>query len=73
MQELAMNRGNTLFLCGSGAFFQRELIETLQVCKRENMLIQGWLSAESANSVKKDPGNLFGFFRRLLKLIELDG
>jgi hypothetical protein len=39
---------------------------------RQNLLIQKWLDAESDDSANEDQENLYGFFRRILSLLELD-
>lgn len=73
IQELAMNHQNTLFICGERAFFQKQLQVTLMFCREKNLSIQKWLDAESDGSVNEDRENLFGFFRRNVSLLELDG
>jgi hypothetical protein len=73
IQELAMNHYNTLFICGSAAFFRQELIETLRFCKRENLMIQRFLNANPEHSGNKKQANPFESFRRVLNLVELDG
>ena len=73
IQELAMNHHHTLFIYGDTAFFRQELKSTLELCMRESLLIQKWLDAESDDSMNENQENLFGFFRRVLSLVELDG
>ena len=72
IQELAMNHYNTLFICGSAAFFRQELIETLRFCKRENLMIQRFLNANPENSGNEEQANPFESFRRVLNLVGLD-
>lgn len=72
IQELAMNHHHTLFICGDTAFFRQELELTLESCMRDSLLLQKWLDAKSDDSANENQENLFGLFRRVSSLMELN-
>lgn len=72
IQELAMNHRNTTFICGDRVLFREELRELLLFCKREDVMLQKFLNVNSDKSSKPLRENLYGFFRQILNLIDLN-